>query len=85
MGSRELLWSQCREKGLNLEVIWATQRYFIFLQGHQFSSRLLRYFSGTLCSNIKQIKALYVFDWEYGMALHAMQGNRASFPSEGDI
>ena len=26
-----------------------------------------------------------VFDWEYGIALHAMQGNRASFPSEGDI
>ena len=25
-----------------------------------------------------------MFDWEYGMALHAMQGNRASFPIEGD-
>ena len=26
-----------------------------------------------------------MFDWEYGIALHAMQGNRASFPSEGDV
>ena len=26
-----------------------------------------------------------MFDWEYGLALHAMQGNRASFPSEGDV
>ena len=34
---------------------------------------------------IKKIEAPYVFDWEYGIALHAMQGNRASFPSEVDI
>ena len=26
-----------------------------------------------------------MFDWEYGIALHAMQGNRDSFPSEGDV
>ena len=26
-----------------------------------------------------------MFDWEYGIALHAMQLNRASFPSEGDV
>ena len=26
-----------------------------------------------------------MFDWEYGIALHAIQGNRASFPSEGDV
>ena len=32
MWNRELLWRQCREIGLNLEVIWATPRYFIFLQ-----------------------------------------------------
>ena len=61
MGNRELLWSQCREIGLNLELIWATPRYFIFMQGHQCSSRLLRDFSGTLCSSIKQIKAPYLF------------------------
>ena len=26
-----------------------------------------------------------MFEWEYGIALHAMQGNRASSPSEGDV
>ena len=26
-----------------------------------------------------------MFDWEYGIALHAMQENRASFPSEEDV
>ena len=42
-------------------------------------------FLGTLWCYIKKIEALYVFDGEYGIALHAMQGNRASFPSEGDV
>ena len=26
-----------------------------------------------------------MFDWEYGIALHAIHGNRASSPSEGDV
>ena len=26
-----------------------------------------------------------MFDWEYGIALHAVQGNRASSPAEGDV
>ena len=26
-----------------------------------------------------------MFDWEYGIALHALQGNRASSPGEGDV
>ena len=26
-----------------------------------------------------------MFNWEYGIALHAMQGNRASSPGEGDV
>ena len=26
-----------------------------------------------------------MFDWDYGITLPAMQGNRASFPSEGDV
>ena len=26
-----------------------------------------------------------MFDWEYGIALHAMQGNHDSVPSEGDV
>ena len=29
--------------------------------------------------------ALYVFDWEHGIALHAMQGNRASSCGEGEV
>ena len=40
---------------------------------------------GTLWCSIKKIEAPYLFDWENGIALHAMQGNRASFPSEGDV
>ena len=44
--------------------------------GTQCSSSLLRDFSGTLCSSIKQIKAPYLFDWEQGIALHTMLGNR---------
>ena len=32
-------------------------------------------FLGTLWYSIKQIKAPYLFDWEQGIALHAMQGN----------
>ena len=85
MGNRELLWSQCREIGLNLVLIWATSSYFIFLQCHQCSSRLLRDFLGTLCSSIKQIKAPYLFDWIQSIGLHAMQGNRASSLSEQQI
>ena len=26
-----------------------------------------------------------MFDWEYGIAVHAMHGNRASSPGEGDV
>ena len=26
-----------------------------------------------------------MFDWKYGIALHAMQGNRASSPAEVDV
>ena len=35
-------------------------------------------FLGTFWSSIKRIKAPYVFDWEHGIALHAVPGNRAS-------
>ena len=40
---------------------------------------------GTVCSSVKQIKDPYLFDWEQGIALHAMQGNRASSLSEGEV
>ena len=52
---------------------------------HQCSSRFVTVFLWTLCCSIKKIEAPYVFDCEYGIALHAMQGKRASFPSEGDV
>ena len=39
-------------------------------------------FLGTLCCSIKQIKVPYLFDWEQGIALHAVQGYRASSFSE---
>ena len=51
----------------------------------QCSSRFVTVFLGTFWCSIKKIEAPYVFDWEYGIALQAMQGNRASFPSEGDV
>ena len=39
-------------------------------------------FLGTLWCTIKKIEAPYVFNWEYEIALHEMQGNQASFPGE---
>ena len=40
---------------------------------------------GDARSVVKQIKAPFLFDWEQGIALHAMQGNWASSLSEGEI
>ena len=40
---------------------------------------------GTLWVSIKQIEAPYVFDWENAIALHAMQGNRASCLGEVEV
>ena len=71
---------------------WASSRVdlgytelFCIPEVHQCSSRFVTVFLGTLWCSIKKIEAPYVFDWEYGIALHAMQGNRASFSCEGDI
>ena len=71
---------------------WASSRVdlgytelFCIPDVHQCSSRFVTFFLGTLWCSIKKIEAPYMFDWEYGIALHAMQGNRASFPSEGDV
>ena len=85
MGNRELFWSQCSGIGLNLKLIWAPPRYFTFLRWHQCSSRFVRDFSRTLCTSVKQIKAPCLFDWEQGIALHEMQGNRASSFSEREF
>ena len=71
---------------------WASSRVdlgytelFFIPELHQCSSRFVTVFLGTLLCSIKKIEAPYVFDWEYGIAFHAMQWNRASFPSEGYV
>ena len=71
---------------------WASSRVdlgytelFCIPEVHQCSSRFVTVFLGTVFCSINIIEAPYVFDWENGIALHAMQGNRASFPSEGDV
>ena len=83
------------EPGIAVEPMkgkWASSRVdlgyneqFRFPEMHQCSSRFVTVFLGTLCCSIKKIEAPYMFDWEYGIALHAIQGNRASFPREGDV
>ena len=65
-------------------VLWCTE-LFCIPEVHQCSSRFVTVFLGTLWCSIKKIEYPYMFDFEYGIALHAMQGNRASFPSEGDF
>ena len=42
-------------------------------------------FLGTLWCSIRKIATPYVFDWEYGIALHSMQGNQDSSRGEGDV
>ena len=58
---------------------------FCIPEMHQCSSRFVTVFLGSLRCSIKNTEAPYMSDWEYGIALHAMQLNRASFPSEGDV
>ena len=71
---------------------WASSRVdfgytelFCIPEVHQCSSHFVTVFLGSLWCSIKKIEASYMFDWDYGIALHAMQGNQASFPSEGDV
>ena len=72
-------------KWASSRVDWGYTELFCIRDVHQCSSRFVTVFLGTLWCSIKKIEALNVFDWENGIALHAMQGNRASFPSEGDV
>ena len=65
-------------------VLWCTE-LFCIPEVHQCSSSSVTVFLGTLWCSIDKIKAPYVFDWENGISLYAMQGNQASFPSEGDV
>ena len=71
--------------GLRLELFLGYTDLFCIPEVHQCSSRFVTMFLGTLWCSIKKIEAPYMFDWVYVIALHAMQGNRASFPSEGDV
>ena len=71
---------------------WASSRVdlvytelFCIPEVHQCSCHFMTVFLGTLCCSIKNIEAPYRFDWEYGIALHAMQGNRASSLSERQV
>ena len=83
------------EQGIGMETMkgkWASSRVdmgytilFCIPEVHQCLSRFVIVFLGTLWCSIKKIEAPYMFDSEYEIALHAMQGNRASFPSEGDV
>ena len=67
---------------------WASSRVdleytelFCIPEVHQSSSHFVTVFLESLWCSIKKIESPYVFDSENGIALHAMQGNRASFPS----
>ena len=79
------LWIQCNGVSCLLELIWGTQSSFLLLQWPQVSSRLVKVFLGTPCFSIKEVKAPFVFDVGHGIALHAMQGNRASSRGEGEV
>ena len=76
---------QMRGKWASSCVDFGYTELFFIPELHQCSSRFGTVLLWTLWCSIKKIEAPYVFDWENGIALHAMQGNRASFPSEGDI
>ena len=45
----------------------------------------MRDFWGNLSRSVKQIKDPYLFDWEQDIAVHAMQGNRASSLSKEEV
>ena len=71
---------------------WASSRVdlgytelFCIPEVHQCSPRFVTVFLGTHWCSIKKIEAPYVFDWEYHIALHEMQGNQASSPSDGCV
>ena len=63
---------------------WYTE-LFCIPEVRQCSSRFVTVFLRTLWCSIKKIEAPYMFDWEYGIALHAVQGNQASSFSEREI
>ena len=85
MGSEGWLWSQCKGIGPHADLVWGTQSYFVLLWCPQGPSRLVTVFLGTLWRSMKEVKTPYAFDGEHGIAVHAMQGNRASSHSKGEV
>ena len=79
------LLSQWRGNALHLKLMWSTPIYFAFLRSHQCSSHLVTVFFGILWSSIKEIEVPYMFDWEHGIPVQEMQGNRASACIEGEV
>ena len=73
---------QMRGKWASSCVDFGFTELFCIPELNQCSSRLVTVFLGTLSCSIKKIEAPYVFNWEYDIALHEMQGNQASSPSE---
>ena len=83
------------EYGIAMEPIkgkWASSpvdlgytELFCIPELYQCSCHFVTVFLGTLCCSIKKIEAPYMIDWEYRTALHAVQGNRGSFASEGNV
>ena len=70
---------------LHLELMWSTPIYFAFLKWHQCSSHLGTMFLGIVWCSVKEIEVPYAFDWEPGIALHAMHGNLASSCGKGEV
>ena len=85
MGNSLWLWSTCRGIWTHLELICRTWNHFVLLRWHQLHSRLLKVFLGTLGSSIQEVQTPFMFDGEDGIALHAMQWNRASCGSAGIV
>ena len=77
------LWSKWGENGLHLVLISAPPSYFALMSWHQRSSRLVTVFLGTLWCSINKIEAPDVFNWEYDIALHKMQGKSSLFSQGG--
>ena len=85
IGNAGLLWSPCWGIAPHLELICSTRSSFLLLPLLQGPSNLVTAFLGSLWSSIKEVKAHFVFDGEHAVALHAMQGNQASFHGEGEV
>ena len=72
-------------KWASFQIDFGYTELFCIPEVHQCSSRFVTVFLRNLWCSIKKIEGPYVFNWKYRISLHAMQGNRASFPSEGDV